>query len=391
MKKMNRRAFLKTTGQLAMGVAAGNMASSLMLPRRAFATVPTIRFAYILSDHHAPLIVAAKHCEFFQQSFSIYLKPVIDGKRYDLYSEGERVADVQLIPTKKGPDVEKLVAQGSVDMAISGTQAVLLSIDRGVSTRIVSPLQTAGNVFVIDQKLPINSWNAFVAEVKGQERRFKIGIPGPETVASIIFSSALESEKITYTEDATDKKADVLFINMKGHGNLVAALGNQITQGIIGAQPFPAITIDRGIGRMILNLQDVPAAQDWHGHACCSLAATVPFLQQKPELAEMMLELMALGVEISNTRKDLTAQACATWLGDTISVERIAMESLSYTTTPSDQWRTSVNIFAQTMDDMGLFTGDLHGRQEANLATKAFDFNLIETVRQRLLAKKQIS
>jgi NitT/TauT family transport system substrate-binding protein len=183
MKKLNRRTFIKYTGQAALGLAVGNVASGLMLPRRAFGAVPTIRFAYILSDHHAPLMVAAKQTELFQQSFNTYLKPVIDGKRYDLYSDGARIADVQLIPTKKGPDVEKLVAQGSVDMAISGTQAVLLSIDRGVATRIVSPLQTAGNVFVIDKKLPIDSWTSFVTEVKGQGRQFKIGIPGPQTIA----------------------------------------------------------------------------------------------------------------------------------------------------------------------------------------------------------------
>jgi NitT/TauT family transport system substrate-binding protein len=178
---------------------------------------------------------------------------------------------------------------------------------------------------------------------------------------------------------------------MKGHGNLVAALSNQITQGIIGAQPFPAVTIDRGVGRMILNLQDVPTKQDWHGHACCSLEAAVPFLQQQPELAGKMLELMALGVEVCNTHKDLTAQSCSAWLGDSVSVEQIAMESLSYTTMPSDKWRASVNIFAQTMDNMGLLTGDLHGQQEENLSDKVFDFNLIEAARKRLLDQKQIS
>ncbi len=391
MKTINRRTFLKTTGQAALGVAVSNMTSGLLLPHRAFAAVPTIRFAYILSDHHAPLMVAAKHGEFFQQSFGTYLKPVIDTKRYDLYADGGRVAEVELIPTKKGPDVEKLVAQGSVDMAISGTQAVLLSIDRGVATRIVSPLQTAGNVFVIDKKLPIDSWKSFVTEVKGQGRQFKIGIPGPQTIAAIIFRSALEHEKITYTEDAVDRKADVLFINMKGHGNLVAALGNGITQGIIGAQPFPAVTIDRGMGRMILNLQDIPAAQDWQGHACCSLEATVPFLKQQPELAGKMLELMALGVEVGNTRKDLTAEACSAWLGDTVSVERIAMESLSYTTMPSEKWRNSVQVFVRTMDHMGLFTGALHGQQETGVTAKAFDFNAIAAVRERLIAQKKIS
>jgi NitT/TauT family transport system substrate-binding protein len=106
----------------------------------------------------------------------------------------------------------------------------------------------------------MDSWKSFISGVKNQKRQFTIGMPGPDTVASIIFTSALDHEGVSHTEDAADKKADVKFINMKGHGNLVAALNNHITDAIIGAQPFPAVTIDQGVGRFIMNLQDMPLA-----------------------------------------------------------------------------------------------------------------------------------
>lgn len=391
MKEVNRRDFIKTTGKMALGATVCGMASSLAIPARAFAAAPTVRLAYILSDHHAPLMVAAKNGDLFQQKFNTYLKPLTEGKFYELYADGARAAKIQLIPTKKGPDVEKLMAQGSADIAISGTQSIMLAVDKGVDTRLISPLQTAGNVFVIHKDQPIDSWEGFVGAVKNQGRQFKIGMPGPNTVSLIIFRWALDQVGVSHTEDAADKKADVLFINMKGHGNLVTALSNHITDGIIGAQPFPAVTIDQGVGRFILNIQDLPPEGQWLNHACCSLEVNGAFLKREPELATRMMMLLALGTEMSNTRKDMTAQACSEWLGVPASVEKVAMQSMSYTTLASERWRQSVAVYAQVMQRTGLFTGALRDAREDTLADRLFDFQWMEKARAQLKAKGHIA
>ena len=390
-KKISRREFLKKTGTFVAGTSLAGLAPSLITAKRSYASISTINLAYILSDHHAPLMVTAKNWELFQEKYNMYLKPISEGKYYDFYHDGGKVARVKLIPTKKGPDLEKLVAQGSVDIGISGTQAILMSIDKGVKTRIVSPLQAAGNVFVLKKGLPMNNWTDFVKEIKGSQKRFKIGMPGPHTVAAIIFRSALDHEGISYTEDIANKKADILFINMKGHGNLVAALTNNITEGIIGAQPFPSVTINRGVGKFIINLQDVPPSQQWEGHACCSLEATEKFVQQDKEMAIKMVELLCLGVNISNEQKDLTAQACSEWLGVEKSVEQVAMQTLNYTTTPSKRWKQSVYTYAETMDKMGMFGGKLHGKRNAMLDLMVFNFNYVNEAKKRLKQKKLIS
>ena len=169
-KAETRREFLKTA---AKGVAATAFTAALtpaIVPARsAHAGVETINFAYILSDHHAPLMVMAKHWELFQEKFNMYIKPLTEGRFYDFYHDGNKVA-LFAVPTKKGPDVEKLVAQGSVDIAISGTQAVLMSLDKGIETQLISPLQTAGNVFVLKKELPVNTWAEFISDVKGKRR-----------------------------------------------------------------------------------------------------------------------------------------------------------------------------------------------------------------------------
>lgn len=391
MQKKNhsttRRDFLKKAGKGIAATALAGLSPAIFHIKKAFAGVTTINFAYILSDHHAPLMVIAKNFELFQEKFNMGLKPVTEGQFYDFYHDGNKIAQVKMIPTKKGPDVEKLVAQGSVDMAISGTQAILMSVDKGVDTQIVSPLQTAGNVFVLNKNLPMETWKDFIKNIKGSQQQFKIGMPGPHTVAAIIFRSALDHEGVSYTEDVTDKKADVLFINMKGHGNLVAALINDITQGIIGAQPFPSVTIDRGVGKLILNLQDSPPNNCWQGHACCSLEATGQFLKQEPDLSAKVMELFAAGVMLTNQDKNLAAESASSWLGINKSVETIAMESLNYSTVPTDQWRNSVYTYVQIMDKMGMFTGKLKGKRNAEIDPDVFDFTYMDLAKSNLKTK----
>jgi NitT/TauT family transport system substrate-binding protein len=140
-----------------------------------------------------------------------------------------------------------------------------------------------------------------------------------------------------------------------------------------------------------MNLQDLPPAGRWHDHACCSLATSGVFLKRDPELATQMLMLLALGVEVSQTHKDLAARACSDWLGIPASVETVAMQSLSYTTVASDAWRRSVAVYAQVMGRMGLFDGRLRALHGADLAAKTFDFQWMDRVRARLQAKGQIA
>ncbi|MFH1977260.1 MAG: substrate-binding domain-containing protein [Pseudomonadota bacterium] len=386
---LTRRNFLKKAGMMTAGTALVGLAPGL-IARKAYAGVPDVNFAYILSDHHAPLMVLSKEWELFQERYKIYLKPVTEYKLYDFFYDGSKIARVKLIPTKKGPDLEKLVAQGSVDMGISGTQAVMMSIDRGIKTKIISPLQTAGSVFVLKKELPMNHWDDFVKGIRGSERRFKIGMPGPETIATIIFRSALDHEGISYTEDITDKNADILFINMKGHGALVSALENRITEGIIGAQPFPSVTINRGLGKLILNLQDVPPNRRWYGHACCSLFATEEFAKRDRDLLIKMVELIMLGVNAANQDKEMTARACSSWLGVEEAVEKIAMQTLTYTTTPTSQWRESAYTFVEIMDKMNMVSEKLRGKRGKELDPIVFDFQYIDAAKGALRRNKYI-
>jgi NitT/TauT family transport system substrate-binding protein len=384
-KLETRREFMKTAakGVAATAITAG-LAPAIIPARKAHAGVETINFVYILSDHHAPLMVLCKNWELFQEKFKMYMKPVTEGRFYDFYYDGDKVARIKLIPTKQGPDADKLIAQGSAEVAITGTQGILMSADKGVDTQAIAPLQTAGNVFCLKKDLPMNTWAEFINHVKGRKRQFKIGMAGPHTVSAIIFRSALNQEGVSFTEDAADKNADILFINMKGHGNLVAALSNDLALGIIGAQPFPAVTINRGIGKQVLNLQDAPPPNRWLGHACCTLEATGDFLKQRGHLADKLLELIAVSVMVTNNDKEIAAKSAASWLGVNESVERSAMTSMNYSTKPTKEWKNSVYTYAEVMDKMGMFTGKLKGKRHTDIDPITFNFSHMKTAKESL-------
>lgn len=385
-KKINRRQFIKTS---AMAMAAAGMGSNLLLPRSSYAKTPQVNFAYILSDHHAPIMLLCKKWELFQGKYRTYLKPVAENKIYDFYYDDQLIARLKLIPTKRGPDVQKLVAQGSVDMGISGTQAIMMSVDQGVNTRLSNPLQSAGNVFVLKKDLPMNNWPEFIKAVKGKGGQFRIGIPGPATVAAIILTSALKAEGVTFSEDRADKNADVLLVNMKGHGNVTPGMVNGLTQGLVAAQPFPALAVSQGVGKFILNLQDVPGGQ-WKGHACCSAEVVDGFAQKNRDLVVKVTELLVLGAKEANLDPNLTAQASSAWLGVTPEVEKMALPGMDFLTTPTEQWSRSIYVYAKTMDEMGMFNGRLKGKRGEELNKLLFDFQYLNEAKKNLKEKKFI-
>lgn len=353
--------------------------------------VPTINFGYILSDHHSPLMFAATEWKTFKERYNIYLQPVREKELYDFYFDGKKIAQIKLVATKQGPELQNLMAQGSVDIGITGTQALILSVDKGLDAKLISPLQTEGNEFVLNKELPPNNWIEFVEWVKRRQSQVRIGIPGPDTIASIIFRSGLQEEGITFTENPSDKNADILLVDMKGHGNLLSSLNNGIVDGFIGAQPFPASAVNAGIAKSICGLQEMPPQGRWQNHACCSIVATDAVVQKNRELVVKLEELMILAAQYANEDIKLTAKVSAAWLGVDEQAEELALRSVKFTTQPSEEWVNSVYLFTRVMEqELGKIDGRLKGKKDEELGKFLFNFEIYEEAANELKNKKFI-
>lgn len=166
--------------------------------------VPTLRVAYLPTDHHAALFVAAKYPELFKNKYNIYLKEITPKKEYELYENGKKVANIKLIQVSEGgAKIMTLMAQKQVDIGFNGVPPAVFAIDKGTKAKIISALHGEGSAVVVRSDIPVNNWNEFVAWIKKQHeegKQVKIGHPLPVSIQYVMIKKALEAENITYTE-----------------------------------------------------------------------------------------------------------------------------------------------------------------------------------------------
>jgi len=164
----------------------------------------TLRVAHLPSDHHAALSVAATYPELFKKKYGLYLEEVEPKKRYILYSQGKKVADVELILVQEGgAKIMTLMAQKQIDIGLNGVPPAVFSIDKGTRGKIVCALNSEGSAVVVRKDIPANNWEEFVNWIKEQHKKgkvVKIGYPLPVSIQYVMLKSALEAEGITYSE-----------------------------------------------------------------------------------------------------------------------------------------------------------------------------------------------
>ncbi|AEH06183.1 hypothetical protein Metok_0190 [Methanothermococcus okinawensis IH1] len=166
--------------------------------------IPTLRVAYLPTDHHAALFVAAKYPELFKNKYNIYLKEITPKKQYELYENGKKIANIKLIQVSEGgAKIMTLMAQNQVDIGFNGVPPAVFAIDKGTNAKIISALHGEGSAVVVRSDIPVNNWKEFVNWIKEQHKegkQVKIGHPLPVSIQYVMIKKALEAENITYTE-----------------------------------------------------------------------------------------------------------------------------------------------------------------------------------------------
>ncbi len=166
--------------------------------------IPTLKVAYLPTDHHAALFVAAEYPELFKNKYNIYLKEITPKKQYELYENGKKIANVELIQVSEGgAKIMTLMAQNQVDVGFNGVPPAVFAIDKGTKAKIISALHGEGSAVVVRSDIPVNNWDEFVNWIKEQHKegkQVKIGYPLPVSIQYVMIKKALEAENITYTE-----------------------------------------------------------------------------------------------------------------------------------------------------------------------------------------------
>jgi len=339
---------------------------------------PVLKVGYIFTNHHTPLIVAAAKGEEFK-AMGTYLKPIVPKERYELISDGKKIAIIDLVVTKSGSESTTLFAQKHLDIALASITAVMAGIDQGTPLKILSPLQVEGMSLVFPKNSPINDWDGLMNHIKSAKEPVKIGYHSPTSAPKIVIERGLGKAGVKVTQDANDSSAKVLLVDLKSTSNLIPALVGKQVDGWVGPSPFPEVAVAQGAGKIIADLRDLPPKGFWNDFPCCVVAAREDVIAKYPETVGKFVEVIVRSGEWCNKNKSEMGELTANWIG--IPVEAAKASCLVYTNSFSDQWVRGAGIYMEILNDMGNFKGQLKDKPTGELKSIMVNPVFVEKVK----------
>jgi NitT/TauT family transport system substrate-binding protein len=349
--------------------------------------VKTLKVGHVGHDHHLALYVALDNAQRYARETGISVKTVRDREFYTLLVENRPVAELQIVQVGGGARMPTALAQGVIDIGLGGVAPVLAACDRGAPVKLIAPLHSKGDMLVVRPDLPVSSWQELVATIKQSEVPFRMGYKNPMAVAKLLLEDALRHKGITFAGDPARKDAGVQMINVKGGGKLNTALSEGLVDGYVGNNPFPAIGVEKGIGKILCDLEDLPPGR-FRNHPCCCLAANTRALVGKEQAVVALLVLLLRGNETINRDLDAGVESACRWIGTSEDVERASVPTSGYSLAPNAEWHGCMSVWFDAMNDLDTFQGRLKGLKEAEAATIAYELSYLEQAEERLESRR---
>jgi len=347
----------------------------------------TIKLGHVGHDHHAALFVAFDNAADYAKESGISVKVINDRKFYELFDKGQKVADVEIVKVGGGSKMPTALAQNVIEVGFGGVAPVLASVDSGAPVKLISPLHYKGDMFVVRPDFEAKSWEEFVTMARASEKPLRIGYKNPVAVAKLVFEEALNYEGITFGGDLSQTDLQVHMVNVNGGSKLNVSLGSGLIDGYAGNNPFPAIAVEQGIGRIICDLEELPPGT-FRNHPCCCIAANTNILQEKSKAIVNLLVLFLQANETINSDPDKTVASAVRWIGTSESVEKMSIPTSGYSMEPSALWHRTMGKWMEAMNGLGIFRGKLQGLEPEEIPEVAYDLSLLETARKELAQRR---
>ena len=347
----------------------------------------TIRVGHVSHDHHIALFVALDNVSEYYQESRVNLKVVEDRKFYRLFDKNKKIADVEIIKVGGGSKMPTALAQNIIDVGFGGVAAVLAAVDSGAPVKLISPLHYKGDMLVVRPDSKPQNWQEFVAMAKTAKMPLRIGYKNPVAVAKVIFEEALRHEGITFSGNLSQTNMLVHMINVKGGGKLNVALSGGLIDGYVGNNPFPAIAVEKGIGRIICDLEELPPGT-FRNHPCCCIAANKNAIEEKPEAIIDLLILFLQANETINSDLNKAVASATRWIGTSETVEKMSIPTSGYSMESTEQWHQTMEKWTQAMNGLDIFTGKLKAADYQQVTSVAYNLTLLEKARIKLAERK---
>ncbi|NLJ79053.1 MAG: ABC transporter substrate-binding protein [Tissierellia bacterium] len=334
--------------------------------------VPSLRIVYTFSNYHAPLIVAAAKNNAFENE-GIYLEEIIEGEKYALISDGEKVSNIELVAVRDGKDVMDMLAQGNGELGFSSMEFPLKTIDDGYDIKILGPIGMDGMALVMGQDMPIDDLDSFMQYIREHDEPLSIGYHAPSTMPIILFEAAMKERAISFTRNPGQKDNDILLVDLKGTANLIPSLqAEQVVDGWIGFSPFPELAELEGAGKVILDLDGFNPMGRWNEFPHSVISARDGAIENHYKEIGEFFKLLSIAMKYMNQNEQEVGGLVADWIGT--SADAIASSNISYSMKASQNWIDNADVVFRYLQDSGKFKGKLANGQLGNMRDDIFYF-----------------
>lgn len=341
------------------------------------ADVPTLRVSYTITTHHEPFMAAMSLGEKLKP-LGVWLSPVVDREKYDLYSDGQKVARLNVIVTKSGAEATSLFAQNHLDLTINSFPAMLAGIDKGTKIKVLGPLQADGIAMICRTDLTVKGWKAFQQHVKDSAKPVTVGYHSPTSAPKIVFEAAMDKAGLKITEDAaaTKANADILLVDLKSLSNVIPALAAKQVDFAVVPAPTPEVAESTKQGNIVLQMKELPPSGKWKSFPCCCIAGTTEIIEKQPEAVKAYVKLLTLTSAWCQKNKQEAAAAASDMIG--VDANVIAKAHMEFSTKVTPKWLANAELYPEMLTKLDHLTGPIKGKKLSEIANLVFDFRFVE-------------
>lgn len=353
------------------------MVLTLTMSQSVYATqkIPKFSVGYIFTTHHTPLIAAMAMGEQFKNQ-GVYLNPIIPKEKYELISGSKTIAILDIIVSKSGAETSTLFAQGRMDIGLASAPAIMTGVDQGTLLKILCPIHVDGMSLVFSKDSKLNGWDDFLTYIKGLKRPVKIGYHSPTSAPKIVLEGALQKAGVKVTQDANDFSANVVLVDLRTTSNLIPALTSKQVDGWVGPSPYPELAVTEGVGKIVLDLRNLPPEGHWHNFPCCVVATREPMITEHSDVLKKLLGLMTISATWCNRHKAEVSKIMSNWIG--ISSEAMGKSNVIFTTDTSPNWIRGLDIYLDLLNRMNMLSGRLKDKKLEQVKSQLLDLSITE-------------
>ncbi len=338
----------------------------------------TLKVGHVGHDHHLALYMACDYADELSIN-GVRLEKVEDMKYYTLYKNETKLADVEIVKVGGGAKMPTALAQDVIDIGFGGVAPVIAAVDKNAPVKLISPLHSKGDMFVMKTDSEVNNWDDFIKMAKETKTPIRIGYKSPSAVAKLIFEDALSNAGISFGQDPAQTDINVLMVNTKGGGKLNVALESNIIDGYAGNNPFPAIAVNKKMGKVIADLEDLPPG-NFKNHPCCCIAANDKALAEKTEAIEAMLTLFKKATDLINNDLNKSVAAATHWIGTSEEVEKMSIPTSGYSMQVTEDWQATMDKWFEAMKALDTYQGELKDIPAKQACDKVYDMSILKKI-----------